>query len=265
MPPIAQCRDAGHGRCLSTLNPTRSHEGPEFCSPRSAAAPPGVWTTASTSSRPRSATSDWPFIAPGPPNGPGPQVEQYRDPGCREFLRVPTYGQVVNEDPSLRASAWKTFGILWHADVRILLVRGDERELRLATRRGRPGGRSSRRPGPPLELSPARRHADRASCHRAGVRPRPPGRDHGGAVLPLPGRQGARGGRGAPGLPVPTRPRPARGPDSATPDETRPRAAAAGSCSHAGSRGTGSSRWRPVSSWRPTAEPRACPSSPGTA
>ena len=265
MPPIAQCRDAGHGRCLCTLDPTVSYEGPRVRLATLGGSPTWglddrVHEFAATLGHQRLAVH-----RPRTPYGPGPQVEQYRDPGCREFLRVPTYGQVVNEDPSLRASAWKTFGILWHADVRILLVRGDERELRLATRRGRPGGRSSRRPGPPLELSPARRHADRASCHRAGVRPRPPGRDHGGAVLPLPGRQGARGGRGAPGLPVPTRPRPARGPDSATPDETRPRAAAAGSCSRAGSRGTGSSRWRPVSSWRPTAEPRACPSSPGTA
>lgn len=61
---------------------------------------------------------------PPTPYGPGPQVEHYRTPRGREFLRIPTYGQVADEDPLLRASEWKTFWILWQAGVRILLVGG---------------------------------------------------------------------------------------------------------------------------------------------
>ena len=61
---------------------------------------------------------------PRTPYGLGPQVEHYRAPGGREFLRIPTYGQVVGEDPLLRASEWKTFWILWRAGVRVLLVGG---------------------------------------------------------------------------------------------------------------------------------------------
>jgi purine nucleoside phosphorylase len=61
---------------------------------------------------------------PKTPYGLGPQVEQYRGPSGQEFLRIPTYGQVVNEDPQLRASEWKTFWILWKAGVKILLVGG---------------------------------------------------------------------------------------------------------------------------------------------
>ena len=61
---------------------------------------------------------------PTTPYGLGPLVEHYRGPSGREFLRIPTYGQVVNEDPQLRASEWKTFWILWQAGVRILLVGG---------------------------------------------------------------------------------------------------------------------------------------------
>jgi len=44
--------------------------------------------------------------------------------GAREFLRIPTYGQVVDEDPVLHASEWKAFWILWKAGVRVLLVGG---------------------------------------------------------------------------------------------------------------------------------------------
>lgn len=61
---------------------------------------------------------------PPTPYGLGPQVERYRTPGGREFLRIPTYGQVVDEDPGLRASEWKAFWILWKAGVRVLLVGG---------------------------------------------------------------------------------------------------------------------------------------------
>jgi hypothetical protein len=61
---------------------------------------------------------------PRTPYGPGPLVEHYRTPGGREFLRIPTYGQVVDEDPLLRGSEWKVFWILWQGGVRVLLVGG---------------------------------------------------------------------------------------------------------------------------------------------
>ncbi len=61
---------------------------------------------------------------PRTPYGLGPQVEHYRGSSGREFLRIPTYGQVVDEDPVLHASEWKTFWILWKAGVRVLLVGG---------------------------------------------------------------------------------------------------------------------------------------------
>jgi purine nucleoside phosphorylase len=61
---------------------------------------------------------------PPTPYGPGPLVEHYRTPGGREFLRIPTYGQVAGEDPLLHGSEWKTFWILWRAGVRLLLVGG---------------------------------------------------------------------------------------------------------------------------------------------
>ncbi len=40
------------------------------------------------------------------------------------YGRIPSYGQVADEDPQLRASEWKTFWILWKAGVRVLLVGG---------------------------------------------------------------------------------------------------------------------------------------------
>jgi purine nucleoside phosphorylase len=61
---------------------------------------------------------------PRTPYGPGPRVEHYRTPGGRAFLRIPTYGQVVDEDPLLHGSEWKAFWILWKAGVRVLLVGG---------------------------------------------------------------------------------------------------------------------------------------------
>jgi purine nucleoside phosphorylase len=61
---------------------------------------------------------------PPTPYGLGPQVEHFRTPAGHEFLRIPTYGQVVDEDPLLRRSEWKTFWILWQAGVRVLLVGG---------------------------------------------------------------------------------------------------------------------------------------------
>ncbi|SRR5581483_6017874 len=61
---------------------------------------------------------------PRTPYGPGPVVEHYRTPAGREFLRIPTYGQVLDEDPVLHASEWKAFWILWQAGVRVLLVGG---------------------------------------------------------------------------------------------------------------------------------------------
>jgi len=64
------------------------------------------------------------LIRPNTPYGLGPQVELYRGPSGQEYLRIPTYGQVVNEHPELHASEWKTFWILWKAGVKILLVGG---------------------------------------------------------------------------------------------------------------------------------------------
>jgi hypothetical protein len=61
---------------------------------------------------------------PRTPYGLGPQVEHYRTPAGREFLRIPTYGQVVDEDPVLHGSEWKTFWICWQAGVQVLLVGG---------------------------------------------------------------------------------------------------------------------------------------------
>jgi purine nucleoside phosphorylase len=61
---------------------------------------------------------------PRTPYGVGPQVEVYRTAGAREFLRIPTYGQVLDEDPGLHAAEWKTFWICWQAGVRVLLVGG---------------------------------------------------------------------------------------------------------------------------------------------
>jgi purine nucleoside phosphorylase len=58
------------------------------------------------------------------PYGLGPRVEHFRTPSGQEFLRIPTYGEVVNEHPELRASEWKTFWILWKAGVKILVVGG---------------------------------------------------------------------------------------------------------------------------------------------
>ncbi len=78
------------------------------------------------------------------PYGLGPEVEHYRSPGGREFLRIPTYGQVVDEDPLLRASEWKTFWILWQAGVRVLLVGGTSGSC--DWRRG-PGDEEAVRPG----------------------------------------------------------------------------------------------------------------------
>ncbi len=61
---------------------------------------------------------------PRTPYGLGPQVEHYRGPSGHEFVRIPSYGQVIDEDPLLRHSEWKTFWILWKASVRVLLVGG---------------------------------------------------------------------------------------------------------------------------------------------
>jgi purine nucleoside phosphorylase len=81
---------------------------------------------------------------PPTPYGRGPQVEHYRAPGGREFLRIPTYGQVVDEDPLLRGSEWKTFWILWQAGVRLLLVGGTSGSCDW---RRAPGDEAAVRPG----------------------------------------------------------------------------------------------------------------------
>ena len=86
--------------------------------------PRGVSAIASTRWPRRRATSGSASTVRERPTASAPQVEHYRTPGGREFLRIPTYGQVVDEDPLLRGSEWKTFWILWRAGVRVLLVGG---------------------------------------------------------------------------------------------------------------------------------------------
>jgi purine nucleoside phosphorylase len=110
--------------CLCRLDPTVSYAGP-----RAPAATLGGSPTWGLGDRFHAfaATLGHARIAvhrPATPYGPGPQVEHYRTPSGREFLRIPTYGQVVNEDPLLRGSEWKAFWILWQAGVRVLLAGG---------------------------------------------------------------------------------------------------------------------------------------------
>jgi hypothetical protein len=155
-------------------------------------------------------------------------VEQYRDPGGREFLRVPTYGQVVNEDPSLRVSEWKTFWILWQAGVRILLVGGtsgscDWRRGAADQEAVRPGDlvlpwsylprddMPTGLPGTELEF---------ALAHRVAIMEEP--------FCPSLAATVRAEAEALPGFRFRRVHGPAGGPDSAKPDETPPRPAAEG-------------------------------------
>lgn len=114
----------GQGRCLWGLDPSVEYDGA-----RPALATLGGSPTWGLGDRFHefAATlghSRLGIFRPRTPYGRGPQVEHYRSPSGREYLRIPTYGQVVNEDPLLRASEWKMFWILWKAGVRVLLVGG---------------------------------------------------------------------------------------------------------------------------------------------
>jgi purine nucleoside phosphorylase len=114
----------GQGGCLCDLDPSVEYDGP-----RAALATLGGSPTWGLGDRFHEYAAELGHTLlgvhrPMTPYGLGPQVEQYRGPSGQEFLRIPTYGQVVNEDPQLRASEWKTFWILWKAGVKILLVGG---------------------------------------------------------------------------------------------------------------------------------------------
>jgi purine nucleoside phosphorylase len=112
------------GPCLCRLDPTVAYEGPAAAVATLGGSP--TWglgdrfhELAATLGHTRLAVA-----RPRTPYGLGPQVEHYRTPSGREFLRIPTYGQVADEDPLLHGSEWKTFWILWKAGVRLLLVGG---------------------------------------------------------------------------------------------------------------------------------------------
>jgi hypothetical protein len=112
------------GPCLCRLDPTVAYEGPAAALATLGGSP--TWGLgdrfhefAATLGHARLSVA-----RPRTPYGLGPQVEHYRTPSGREFLRIPTYGQVADEDPLLHGSEWKTFWILWKAGVRLLLVGG---------------------------------------------------------------------------------------------------------------------------------------------
>jgi purine nucleoside phosphorylase len=114
----------GQNGCLCGLDPTVPYEGPRAALATLGGSP--TWGLGD-SFHEFAATRGHSRLGvhrPRTPYGLGPQVEHYRTPAGREFLRIPTYGQVVGEDPLLRASEWKTFWILWQAGVRILVVGG---------------------------------------------------------------------------------------------------------------------------------------------
>ena len=114
----------GQGGCLCGLDPSVEYDGP-----RASVATLGGSPTWGLGDRFHEYAAELGHTRlgvhrPNTPYGRGPQVEHYRGPSGRELLRIPTYGQVVNEDPLLHASEWKTFWILWKAGVRALLVGG---------------------------------------------------------------------------------------------------------------------------------------------
>jgi hypothetical protein len=115
---------AGQGGCLCRLDPSVVYDGP-----RAALATLGGSPTWGLGDRFHELAGTLGHVLlgihrPNTPYGIGPQVEHYRGPSGQEFLRIPTYGQVVNEDPLLHGSEWMTFWILWQAGVKILLVGG---------------------------------------------------------------------------------------------------------------------------------------------
>ena len=61
---------------------------------------------------------------PMTPYGVGPQLEHYATANGRSFLRVPSYGMVVDEHWGLRQAEEKVFWLLWQAGVRVLVVGG---------------------------------------------------------------------------------------------------------------------------------------------
>ena len=114
----------GQGGCLCGLDPSVAYDGPRAALATLGGSP--TWGLgdrfhefAAGRGHDRLGT-----YRPKTPYGLGPLVEHYRAPSGREFLRIPTYGQVVDEDPQLRASEWKAFWILWQAGVKVLLVGG---------------------------------------------------------------------------------------------------------------------------------------------
>ena len=114
----------GLGGCLCGLDPSVTYDGP-----RALLATLGGSPTWGLGDRFHEVAAELGHTRlgvhrPMTPYGLGPQVEHFRGPSGQEFLRIPTYGEVVNEHPELRASEWKTFWILWQAGVKILLVGG---------------------------------------------------------------------------------------------------------------------------------------------
>jgi hypothetical protein len=114
----------GHNGCLCDLDPDVTYEGPQ--APIATLGGSPTWGLGDRFHEIAAAQGHARLGVhrPRTPYGLGPQVEHYRTPRGRSFLRIPTYGQVVGEDPLLRASEWKTFWILWQAGVRVLLVGG---------------------------------------------------------------------------------------------------------------------------------------------
>ena len=117
-------REPGQNGCLCGLDPERRLRGAARGDRDPRGSPTWVSATASTRSPRRRATSGSASTVRGRPTVRARRSSTTARPGGREFLRIPTYGQVVDEDPLLRASEWKTFWILWQAGVRVLLVGG---------------------------------------------------------------------------------------------------------------------------------------------
>lgn len=114
----------GQGGCLCSLDPSVEYDGPRALLATLGGSP--TWGLGDRFHEVAAEVGHTRLAVhrPNTPYGLGPQVEHYRGPSGQEFLRIPTYGQVVNEDPQLRASEWKAFWILWKAGVKILLVGG---------------------------------------------------------------------------------------------------------------------------------------------